>query len=381
MTVPHKMWKIMLDCISVRVHEDPIPTHTILKNVIARGAVAMAPKKEEAKKGVSMPLLSFYLVMWYALNVQYNLYNKKILNAFPYPYFVSLSQLASGILYVVPVWVLGLMGRRFPREFSVPSMSLLAAFHGGGHFATVISLGAGSVAFANVVKAAEPFASVLMGIVFTRTVPPLAEFAALMPIIGGVMIASMAEPEFSMVAFTMAMVSNVLFAARGTLAKIIMSGGSGSKKMTGADTFALNTIFALIIMTPVAFVMEGDKIRAAFDSYAVGTKPMDWMALANGELDLKTPPSPTYFIAYLIVCGLYYYLYNEMAFMVLDLLDPVGQAVGNTVKRVVIIIAGTIVFNKPLTTNGIIGSAVAIGGVLLYSLVKARASAPKAKAN
>ena len=56
-----------------------------------------------------------------------------------------------------------------------------------------------------------------------------------------------------------------------------------------------------------------------------------------------------------------------------------AQAVGNTVKRVVIIIAGTIVFNKPLTQQGIIGSSVAIGGVLLYSLVKAQASAPKAK--
>ena len=63
----------------------------------------------------------------------------------------------------------------------------------------------------------------------------------------------------------------------------------------------------------------------------------------------------------------------------LDLLDPVGQAVGNTVKRVIIIIAGTIVFNKPLTTNGMIGSAVAIGGVLLYSLVKAGGGKPADK--
>jgi hypothetical protein len=36
-------------------------------------------------------------------------------------------------------------------------------------------------------------------------------------------------------------------------------------------------------------------------------------------------PSPEYFIAYQLVCGLYYYFYNELAFMVLDLLDPVGQ--------------------------------------------------------
>jgi solute carrier family 35 protein E1 len=55
------------------------------------------------------------------------------------------------------------------------------------------------------------------------------------------------------------------------------------------------------------------------------------------------------------------------------MLDAVSQAVANTVKRVVVIIAGTIIFAKPMTTNGIVGSSVAIAGVLLYSLVKSGA--------
>lgn len=169
------------------------------------------PPKEDKKKELNLPFLIFLLVAWYTLNVQYNLYNKKILNAFPYPYTVSLSQvrtehpldpkcntlpearpmhvskkynyrtkplssieaealtatnwtfspvgkrwnlqdsdveldctawqLASGIFYVLPVWTLGLGGRTFPTQFSVPKMGLLASFHGSGHFATVISLG------------------------------------------------------------------------------------------------------------------------------------------------------------------------------------------------------------------------------------------------
>uniref|UniRef100_A0A6U2FK39 Sugar phosphate transporter domain-containing protein n=1 Tax=Hemiselmis andersenii TaxID=464988 RepID=A0A6U2FK39_HEMAN len=336
----------------------------------------MPPKTE---KKVNVGLLAVYMIAWYTLNVQYNLYNKKILNAFPYPYMVSLSQLASGIIYILPVWALGLGGRSFPSGFSVPKMGLLGFFHGSGHFATVISLGAGSVAFANVVKAAEPFCSVLMGVLMTASFPPLMELLSLTPIIAGVMIASMAEPEFSQTAFIFAMGSNLLFAARGTLAKLIMSGGPGTKKIGGADVFALNTLFALVIMLPLAIYMEGAVIQDAWAKYTTGTKAVDFKALMNGELDTKVKPSPEYFAAYMLVCGLYYYTYNEMAFMVLDLLDPVGQAVGNTVKRVVIIIAGTIVFNKPLTQQGIIGSSVAIGGVLVYSLVKAKASAPKAK--
>lgn len=40
---------------------------------------------------------------------------------------------------------------------------------------------------------------------------------------------------------------------------------------------------------------------SAFNKYATGTKPIDYMALVNGELDNKTNPSPTYFLAYMVI--------------------------------------------------------------------------------
>jgi solute carrier family 35 protein E1 len=46
------------------------------------------------------------------------------------------------------------------------------------------------------------------------------------------------------------------------------------------------------------------------------------------------------------------------------------QSVGNTVKRVVVIVAAALAFKTPMTPIGIAGSAIAIGGVLLYSIVK-----------
>jgi len=329
---------------------------------------------EKAK--VNVALLSVYLVVWYALNVQYNLYNKKILNVFAFPYTTALVQLGSGLIYIIPKY---LFVSKMP-SFNAGKIALLSGFHGGGHYATVMSLGAGSVAFANVVKSSEPLVSVVMGILFGMGVPSAMECGSLVPIIAGVGIASMAEPEFSMLAFSCAMLSNVLFAARGTFAKIVMK----EAKMSGSDLFAINTVFAFLLMAPVTFVMEGKELSAGFNKLCTGKEAIDLSALANGVLEpakgKALGPSPEYFIAYQLVCGLYYYFYNELAFMVLDMLDPVGQAVGNTVKRVVVIIAGTIIFNKPLTTNGVIGSSVAIGGVLLYSLVKAGTFKPKAKA-
>lgn len=54
--------------------------------------------------------------------------------------------------------------------------------------------------------------------------------------------------------------------------------------------------------------------------------------------------------------------YNEVAFLALNSVAPVTHAVGNTIKRVVIILASVIVFKTPMTTLGATGSAIAIFG-------------------
>mmetsp|Transcript_53198 Transcript_53198/g.159248 ORF Transcript_53198/g.159248 Transcript_53198/m.159248 type:complete len:83 (+) Transcript_53198:1320-1568(+) len=60
--------------------------------------------------------------------------------------------------------------------------------------------------------------------------------------------------------------------------------------------------------------------------------------------------------------------------------NPVTHAVGNTIKRVVIIVASVIAFKTPMSTGSIIGSSIAIAGTLLYSLAMNAAKASKAKA-
>jgi solute carrier family 35 protein E1 len=58
--------------------------------------------------------------------------------------------------------------------------------------------------------------------------------------------------------------------------------------------------------------------------------------------------------------------------LALSSVHPVTHAVANTVKRIAVILISLLVFRNPLTLSGAAGSAVAIGGVLLYSLAKAR---------
>jgi len=70
------------------------------------------------------------------------------------------------------------------------------------------------------------------------------------------------------------------------------------------------------------------------------------------------------------VSGLSFYLYNEVSFYTLDSVHPITHAVGNTIKRVILILFSVIRFGTPMTTQSMIGSAVAIFGVFAYSIAK-----------
>jgi len=61
---------------------------------------------------------------------------------------------------------------------------------------TVVSLGAGAVSFTHIVKAAEPFFSTAVQAVMGN-VAPLSVNVCLLPVVGGVAIASMKELSFS----------------------------------------------------------------------------------------------------------------------------------------------------------------------------------------
>ena len=65
-------------------------------------------------------------------------------------------------------------------------------------------------------------------------------------------------------------------------------------------------------------------------------------------------------------------LNNEVMYMCLASVNPVTLAVGNTVKRVVIIAAAMVVLGEAMEPVAMVGTTVAIAGVLLYSILKQR---------
>jgi len=293
-----------------------------------------------------------FFALWYLFNIGYNIYNKKALNVLPMPWTLATLQLFAGIPYVLLLWSTG--ARKTPKltQDNLKTLFPVACGHLGTHIGAVISLGAGAVSFTHIVKASEPVVSAALSAVMLGAFYSPITYLTLLPIVGGVALASLKELSFTWLGFGAAMLSNVSSALRGILAKKTMGGGVG-ENMNETNLYAVMTIMAFAVLLPVSLLVETPK--------AVGAAINTAVAAGTSKKDLAILSA---------LSGAYYYLYNEVAFLALGRVNPVTHAVGNTIKRVVIIIASVIAFNTPISRLGVIGSSIAITGTLLYSLAK-----------
>ena len=130
-----------------------------------------------------------------------------------------------------------------------------------------------------------------------------------------------------------------------------MSGKKIGENSDAQNLYAVLTSMSTILLIPTCLAIEGTSF---FTAYAKLVK--DGVQTSKSLATL------------LMMSGASYYAYNEVAFLALGKVNPVTHAVGNTIKRVVIIIAAVVAFKTPMSTGSIIGSSIAIFGTLLYSL-------------
>ena len=87
---------------------------------------------------------------------------------------------------------------------------------------------------------------------------------------------------------------------------------------------------------------------------------MTLLLLLSSLLQVQKMGTGSDVLKYSAMSGLAFYLYNEASFQALERLSPVTHSVANTLKRVIIIIASCVVFNTPMSKEGMLGSAVAV---------------------
>ena len=288
-----------------------------------------------------------------------------------------------GVLWCIVMWGTGL--RKAPRLTSGDWMSLapIGLFAAAAHGGSVLALGAGAVSFAQIVKACEPvYVAVLCLIVPPIEVKPALAYLMLLVIVGGVGLACVKEGkgvDINMEAFMWASVANLAAALKGKLGKDVthkLKANKATNNMDSANAYAVMNILSAVWTFLVVAGTELMTIKSTWD-HAIH----DGAAACKKDVTSSKCITSNDIIMNVVLSGFFFYLYNELAFQFTAEVGPVTSSVMNTAKRVVVIVASALVFREALERNAMIGSAVAITGVLLYSLAEEAGKKGKAKAH
>ncbi|XP_008784551.1 glucose-6-phosphate/phosphate translocator 2, chloroplastic-like [Phoenix dactylifera] len=291
--------------------------------------------------------IGIYFATWWALNVVFNIYNKKVLNAFPYPWLTSTLSLATGSLMMLISWATRIA--EAPKtDFNFWKVLFpVAVAHTIGHVAATVSMSKVAVSFTHIIKSGEPAFSVLVSRFLLGETFPVPVYLSLVPIIGGCALAAVTELNFNMIGFMGAMISNLAFVFRNIFSKRGMTG----KSVSGMNYYACLSILSLFILTPFAVAIEG---------------PQMWSAGWETALSQIGPQ----FIWWVAAQSIFYHLYNQVSYMSLDEISPLTFSIGNTMKRISVIVSSIIIFHTPVQPINALGAAIAILGTFLYSQAK-----------
>ncbi|XP_020222373.1 glucose-6-phosphate/phosphate translocator 2, chloroplastic [Cajanus cajan] len=309
-----------------------------------RSEVEAASTPSEAAKKVK---IGIYFATWWALNVVFNIYNKKVLNAYPYPWLTSTLSLACGSLMMLISWATRIAeAPKTDLEFW-KSLFPVAVAHTIGHVAATVSMSKVAVSFTHIIKSGEPAFSVLVSRFILGETFPVPVYLSLLPIIGGCALAAVTELNFNMTGFMGAMISNLAFVFRNIFSKKGMKG----KSVSGMNYYACLSILSLAILTPFAIAVEGPQLWAAGYQTAIS----------------QIGPQ---FIWWVAAQSVFYHLYNQVSYMSLDEISPLTFSIGNTMKRISVIVSSIIIFHTPVQPINALGAAIAILGTFLYSQAK-----------
>eukprot|EP00316_Scyphosphaera_apsteinii_P020803 CAMPEP_0119331522 /NCGR_PEP_ID=MMETSP1333-20130426/80725_1 /TAXON_ID=418940 /ORGANISM="Scyphosphaera apsteinii, Strain RCC1455" /LENGTH=351 /DNA_ID=CAMNT_0007341141 /DNA_START=74 /DNA_END=1129 /DNA_ORIENTATION=- len=311
--------------------------------------LAAAPSLE----GIDFALLS-YFALWYLGNYYYTIANKLALVAAGgkkgIPMTISTMQLGVGVVYALYTWLAPDL-RQTPSITveDVVKMIPVGFCAAAAHSFSVFAQSAGAVSFAMIVKAAEPaFAAVIGTLLYGKKIS-MAKWLCLIPVIGGVCLASVKELDFAWSALITASIANLFAAFKGNENKKLMD-TPGIKTRLGSvgNQFAVTTILAFVLSIPFMIAKEGGKWGTFMELLKTNK------AVSNN----------------LLASGMYFYLYNELATMTIKKTSATTQSVANTAKRVIVIVGAALVFGESIAFMKMLGCTIGIGGVFLYSLVQ-----------
>ncbi|XP_001601422.2 solute carrier family 35 member E1 homolog [Nasonia vitripennis] len=284
-------------------------------------------------------------LFWYFISTWSNVVTKSLLSEFPHPMSVTVIQLTV-VSLLTSFWGSGRnvenkdVSWGYYLKFIVP----LAFGKFVGNVLNHVSIWKVPVSYAHTVRASMPLFTVVLSKLILQEHQSVKIYLSLLPIIGGVAIATVTEISFNLTGLLSSLASTMTFSLQNIYSKKVMHD-------TGIHHLSLLSMISklsLFMFLPIWLVYDARDML---------------QSLSAVEISSRT-------LALLLLDGFLNWLHNIAVFSVMSNLTPLTFAVASACKLIFVIAVTLVIIGNPVSTANVLGMALAITGVICYNKVK-----------
>ncbi|KAL3337946.1 hypothetical protein AABB24_030223 [Solanum stoloniferum] len=206
----------------------------------------------------------------------------------------------------------------------------------------------GEVSFNQAIGATTPFFTAVFAYLMTFKREAWLTYVTLIPVVTGVVIASGGEPSFHLFGFIICIGATAARALKSVLQGILLS--SEGEKLNSMNLLLYMAPIAVVFLLPATLMMEENVVGITL-ALARDDSRIIWLLLFNSAL--------AYFV-------------NLTNFLVTKHTSALTLQVLGNAKGAVAVVISILIFRNPVSVTGMLGYALTVFGVILYSEAKKR---------